>query len=217
MNTATISRVHSKTTNAINHGGNSMTIIKTLLLTIVTTAALSLAANAQTIVTNYPLTKIENFETQLGVVLIKANSDIGTIQGKNGTVLVQCKETQDTSSGQKEYGLAIRVTNEQQEDLTTIDYDELDGLIAAIDYISRIDYSVTTLPNFGASFTTRGDFTIATYTSKRLGTIQGGLQSNRGFKTRVALTMEQMAQFRHLIASAKATLDGLQPAKVTTK
>jgi hypothetical protein len=187
---------------------------KIIVSTALACLLLALTSRAQDVTTNAPKTRIEAFENQTGIILIKAISDMGTIPGKTGTVQVQYKESSDPVTNRKEYGLAIKVSSgEQQEDSTTIDYDEIEPLIGAIDYISRIDYSATTLPTFAATFTTRGDFTVATYTSKRQGTIQAAVQSNRVAKTRVFLSMDQMAQLRTLLASTKNTIDSIRPTK----
>ncbi|WP_150107342.1 hypothetical protein [Pedosphaera parvula] len=186
----------------------------TTILTLLVCSLLSFNIHAQDTGTNTPKTRIEAFDTQIGVIRIKATSDMGTIPGKIGSVLIQCKESTDPVANKKEYGLAIKVSlSEQQQDSTTIDYDEIEPLIGAIDYISKIDYSVTTLPTFAATFTTRGDFTIATYTSKRQGNIQATAQSNRLLKTRVFLSMDQLAQLRTVLASAKNTIDSIRPTK----
>lgn len=188
--------------------------LKTMVLTALACLSLVISSRAQDVVTNAPKTRIEAFEVQTGVILIKGISDMGSISGKTGTVQVQYKESTDPVNNRKEYGLAIKVSQGgQQEDSTTIDYDEIDPLIGAIDYISKIDYSASTLPTFAATFTTRGDLTVATYTSKRQGTIQAAVQSNRVFKTRVFLSMDQMAQLRTLLASAKNTIDSMRPTK----
>jgi hypothetical protein len=188
--------------------------LKIMVLTAFACLSLLINSKAQEVITNAPKTRIEVFENQTGVILIKGISDMGTISGKTGTVQVQYKESTDPVNNRKEYGLAIKVSQGGQlEDSTTIDYDEIDPLIGAIDYISKIDYSASTQPTFSASFTTRGDFTVATYTSKRQGTIQAAVQSDRVFKTRVFLSMDQMAQLRTLLAATKNTIDSMRPAK----
>jgi len=165
--------------------------------------------------TNAPKTKLEAFEAQTGVTIVKGSVLIGSVNGQNGVVSIRCKESRDASTDRKESGLAIEVREgEAQADTTVIDYDELDSFLNAIDYISKVDYRVTTLPFFDVVYTTKGGLRIAAYSSARSpGTIQAAVHSSHITNTRVLLSPQQLARFLSLIQESKAKLDSLRAGK----
>jgi len=158
-----------------------------------------------------PKTKLELFETRTGAVMIKGTAQIGVVPVEVGSVVVRCKEFTDTSTGLKESGIAVVVReNEQHEETTIVDHDEIDSLIKGIDYLGKVDRSVTPLPGFEAVYTTRGELQIATHSSRRTGTIEAAVQSSRESKLKIFLTLEQLARFRLLIEEAKNKLDSIR-------
>ena len=158
-----------------------------------------------------PKTKLELFETKTGAVMIKGTAQIGLVAAEVGSVVVRCKEFTDTSSGLKESGIAVVVReNEQREETTIVDHDEIDSLLKGIEYLGKVDRSVTPLPGFEAVYTTRGELQIATHSSRRTGTIEAAVQSSRESKLKIVLTLEQLARFRLLIEEAKNKLDSIR-------
>lgn len=165
--------------------------------------------------TNAPKTILETFEAQTGVILVQGTMLIGSVSADAGMVSVGCKETKDAGTGRKESGLAIQVREgEARTDTTIVDYDEVDSLLNAIDYLSRADYRVTTLPAFDVVYMTKAGLRIATYSSSRSpGTIKVAVQSSQINRTRVVLAPQQFAQFQSLIQQAKGKLDALRTGK----
>ena len=97
-----------------------------------------------------PATKLESFETYVGVVIFKASTDLGSISGRTGAVGVKCREVTDTSTGRKEQGIAIVITQKAQPNqILLIDYDEIDSLLTALNYLSKLSASATPLNTFG--------------------------------------------------------------------
>jgi hypothetical protein len=130
---------------------------KLTLVVAVTAGWLLSSATVRAQDTNAPKTKLEAFEAQTGIVLIKGTASLGAVPAQAGTVLVRYKESTDTSSGRKMHGVAIEVKEgDQKEDTTIVDYDELDAFLNAIDYVGKVDYTVTPLPAFEAVYATRG-------------------------------------------------------------
>src|SRR5580698_318037 len=115
----------------------------TLFLLATLCAMLPLAATAQND-TNAPATEIENFEMQTDAVIVKGVDQIGSVATEAGTILVRSKESDNVTSGQKQYAIAITIENNQSRLVLFVDYDELDALIHGLDYLSRITYDVTT-------------------------------------------------------------------------
>ncbi len=164
--------------------------------------------------TNAPRTELDAFEDRPGIVIVKSVGDIGTVTA-TGSVIVKCKESLDTSSSLKQQGLAITIAvNADVKDTTIIDYDELDALLSALDYLAGVNWSVTTLSSFDAVYTSRDGFRVSVFGNQRhLNDLGISLQSNRAVKVKISFTPEQLAQFRALVQQGKAKLDALRDAK----
>ena len=79
----------------------------------------------------------------------------------------------DTATGHKERGLAIEIVEKGQlKDRILIDDDEVAPLLKGIDYLSKMDSSVTPLNSFDAAFTTRGGLRLAAQGTRQEGPIQ---------------------------------------------
>lgn len=176
----------------------------TLLFSIVIGTLLPLAASAQSS-TNAPATEIENFELQTDAVIVKGVSQIGSVATEAGTILVRCKESDNVTSGQKQYAVAIVIEDNQSRLVLFVDYDELDALIHGLDFLSKVTYEVTTMPAFDASITTRSGFRAGAHSERRQGSIE--LFVRFGDTLRVPLTADQFNQLQNLITQAKSTLD----------
>src|SRR5687768_8943387 len=107
-----------------------------------------------------PKTKIEAFQAKTGVVIIKGMSDVGSIKDIfKGLVLVSAREFVDAASSEKVYGLIVQVKESgtlKNEKSSFVDYDEIDSLIKGIDYVSKIEKTVTKLSDFEAAYSTKG-------------------------------------------------------------
>lgn len=160
------------------------------------------------------MTRLEACETNVGTVIIKSYALIGTVSVKGATVSVRCKEDTDTSTGRKESGIAVVITeSDRPAETMLIDYDDLDSLLNAIDYLSKIDWSVTSLNGFDAVYTTTDGLRIAAFGSKRLGEIQFALRSVRLKFAPVRLSQTELAEFRNLIQQAKTKLESIRKEK----
>jgi hypothetical protein len=160
-----------------------------------------------------PATRLEALETNTGTVIVKGFAPVGSVSVSAGVVSVTCKEDTDTGAGRKEYGIAITVSvSNQFEDRAIVDYDEMDSLLNAIDYLSKIDWSVTSLISFDAAYTTKGGFRIAAFSSRRSGTIEFTIQSSHMSKG-ILLAPSQLGPFRGLIDQAKRKLDSIRKEK----
>jgi hypothetical protein len=156
-----------------------------------------------------PKTKLEAFEATTGAVIIRGFETIGTLRGQLGTsATVESREFTDASSGKKEFGISITVTTSvsyERKDTSYIDYDEIDSLLKGIDYIGRIDKSVTSFEKFEADYRTKGDLVVSTFTETNK--VQAAVQSGRIGSVSAFYTREQLFAFRDLIQRAKAKLD----------
>lgn len=165
---------------------------------------LPLAATAQCS-TNCPATEIENFELQTDAVIVKGVSEIGSVATEAGSVFVRCKESDNVTSGQKQYAIVISIEDNQSRTALFVDYDELDALIRAMDFLSKVTFNVTTMPAFDATITTRSGFCAGAHSQRRQGNIQLFFQF--AGTVRVPVTPDQFAQLQSLIVHAKTALD----------
>lgn len=174
-----------------------------ILLTILC-AALPLLSHAQSC-TNPPPTEIQNFEIQPDVVIVKGVDQIGSIATETGTIQVRCKESDNVTSGQKQYAIAIAIETNQSRMVLPVDYDELDALIHALNYLAKVTYDVTPMSAFDASITTRSGFRAGAHSERRQGSIQLFVQF--ADTVRVPLSPDQFAQLQNLVTQAKTSLD----------
>lgn len=185
-----------------------------LPIIVIAFAACAAAAEARAqdtnVVTLY--TKLEAFEAQTERIIVKAWGQIGTVSAQPVTISVGCREATDVASGAKEYGAVIGIGNgAPQEYRTVIDYDEMDSVLAAIDYLSKVDLSVTTLPSFQAAYRTRADLRFMAYNStQRTGTVYALQTSYLSDASRIPLSSSQLNELKVLLTAAKEKLDALK-------
>lgn len=157
-----------------------------------------------------PQTKLEQFGSNSGVVIVRGFTDVGTVRGEYGTsVTVAAREYMNAQTDAREYGISVEVKDNRDRSSTSyIDYDEIDGLIQGLDYIGRIDNSVSQLGNFQADYRTRGDLTISTFNSGR--DVMWAAESGRIGSTSAYFNIGKLSDFRSLIQQAKQRLDSIR-------
>jgi len=161
-----------------------------------------------------PATKLEAFETNTDTVIIKATAPIGTVPAQAGTIDVRCREITDAGTGHRESGVLVDIAlGGSARDTLMIDYDELDSLLDGLEFIGKLDWSVTSLPSFDAVYTTKGGFRAAAFGSRRTGNIEFAVRSTRAALPPLLLSRDKMGQLRSLIEQAKAKLDSLRKEK----
>jgi len=161
-----------------------------------------------------PATRLEAFDTNTDTVIVKATAPIGTVAAHGGEVSVRCREITDAGTGRRESGIIIDIAyGAQLEGTTLIDYDELDSLLDGLDYLGKLDWSVTPLPDFSAAYTTKGGFRAEAHGSRRTGNIEFAVRSTRIIAPRFVLSRDQLGQLRSLVEQAKAKLDSLRKGK----
>ncbi len=157
-----------------------------------------------------PPTKLESFDTNIATVVIKATTEIGSLSVNAGLVTVRCREITDAGSGHKEQGIALEIAQTgQPKDRLLIDYDEIASLLNAIDYLNKLDFSVTPLNAFDATFTTKGGVQIAAVGAQRTSAIHFSVRDVRTNLTPILFSRDEISRFRALIDQAKTKLDSL--------
>jgi hypothetical protein len=106
-----------------------------------------------------PPTRMEQFDSQKGIVITKGYTEIGTLSGEDGGSLrILVVQLTDTSSGNSVYGVALEIAGAQRSCVSYIDDDELPKVIAALDVLGKLDHTQTTMRNIDAHYRSRGDF-----------------------------------------------------------
>jgi hypothetical protein len=185
-------------------------------LTLLGLAVFNISAAAQT--TNFyvavatPPTVLEQLESTNSQLIVKGTAPIGTVYIVGGAISVICKEDLFPASGRKEHGIRIGFQfGNQPEERTVLDYDELAPLLSALDFLNKINWSVTSLTGFDASYTSKGGFRVNSFSSKRAGQIEISMR-NASMPKGILIAPDQFAQFRSYIEQAKAKLDDLRRA-----
>ena len=184
-----------------------MNKLSILLLAII---AFAFAATAQD--TNSLKTDIGVFEARTGVVIVKGFGQIGSVAAGPVEISVRCKETTDVSIGQKTYGLTVELDgNPFPRARVLVDDNEIDPLLSGLNYLIKINYDVTALPGFEASYTTKAGLRMMANSLRKEGGVQYSLQYDD--QLRIELTSVQMTQLYSLIAQARKNLDDIKAGK----
>lgn len=125
---------------------------------------------------------------------------------------VDSMEITDATTGKKVYGITVDVDVKEAGSLertnrSFIDLDEIPAFLKGIDYVLKIDKSVTKLNSFQADFRTKGGFEISIFSSDRLGAREAALSSDS--IGHVFVTLEGVAKLRDYVAKAQETLESL--------
>ena len=157
-------------------------------------------------------TKSEAFVARDGVVLIKGFGTATKLPGRYGSsVEIEPREFIDASDGKHEYSLAVTVKEAgtlERDDTSYVDLDEIDSLIKGLDYIAKVDSSVTKLERFEASYRTRGDLMVTMFQAKNGS--RCAVSSGRVGPVTAFLDPETAAKLRDAVASAKERLDSIR-------
>jgi len=162
--------------------------------------------------TNQPPTEFQCFMQQTNTVLVRGFTTTGSISFGNTTVSINAQEGNDISHDLKKYAVTIVLAEAEQEGRHgvpfVVDYDELDSLTGAIDYLSKITSGVSQLSGFEASYVTKSGFRVLAHSERRQGITNTYIQFNDN--PRIAASSEQLSQLHNLIIQAKATIDGIK-------
>lgn len=160
-----------------------------------------------------PRTRLEAFQARTGIVIIKGSSRIGVAAGLDGTSLeVETRELRDAGSNSREYGITVEVREtgaNGRRSLSYIDYEEIDSLLKGLEYLSKIDNSVTQLNRFEADYQTRGELLVSAF-SGRGGGVTLAIASGHFRKATSLFRLEDLKVIRGLIIEAKTQLDAIQ-------
>jgi hypothetical protein len=162
-----------------------------------------------------PATKLEQFAARTGVVFVKGFTTVGSLKGLGGEVSVDVLEFRDARNRRSTvYGVLFTVTENgrfERYDTSFVDEDEIDSLIAGLDYISKIDRSITTFQNFEAGYATKDDLSFVVFSDSR-GGVRLVVKSGRIAGRRVILELAAIDKIRALLVEAKKAIESAKAA-----
>lgn len=154
-----------------------------------------------------PRTKLEAFDERYGTVVVKGFTQVNSIDVRG--VRVDAVELRDTARATRVTGIVIALGSggeRPQENRAYIDYEEIDGLLAGIDAVSRVNETLTKLVGFEGKYRTLGDFEVGVFRQTRSGNAVS-LSTGVCEQSRVTMTLDELTKVRAMIAEAKAKLD----------
>lgn len=168
-------------------------------------------ASAQVQSTNAVRADIEQFEAQTNLLIVKGTGVGGTVNFGNAAISIRLKDSYNPDTGRRLQGIVILFAEGERRERATIDYDELEPLIKAFDYIRSATYDVSGLPSFETVFQTKDGFRVIGFGGHRQTSVQHFVQFDAC--ARIPLNSDQIAQLRGIISQARNALDELRPGK----
>src|SRR5262249_6102343 len=124
-------------------------------------------AHAQSDAATKPATELETFQGKTGSVIIKAYSDTEPLRGLGGTIQVSPIQITDAQTKAKSSGIVFEVQTGSgsypKRGRSLVDSSEIEGLLQGIDYVAKVDATVTVLKRFEAKYTTKGHLVITVF------------------------------------------------------
>jgi hypothetical protein len=164
-----------------------------------------------------PPTRMDAMLATRGAVILRGYTDVGAVQAEDGSgVGVTAVELTDATRGQKEYGLAVGVKRSGRAGVavqTYLDYDEIDGLSAAMDQLNHLDSTATQLAAYEGRFRTKADLVVANFADNSgarmvsVRAMQVLPESGQVVYATAYFPLARFAEIRQLIAAGKQTID----------
>jgi hypothetical protein len=189
------------------------TILSLLFLTISFLSSSSASAQETVATDLVPRTKLEAFQAKTGTVIVRGFSRVGSATGvESGSILVETIELRDAGDNSKVYGITVEVRDSgspERNHLSLVDYDEIDSLLKGLEYLGKVDNSVTQLRAFEADYRTRDDLVFSAQ-SGRNNTVRVAVSSGVVRPVTAQFRLEDLRSITGLIVDARKQLDAIQ-------
>lgn len=160
-----------------------------------------------------PRTKLEALAAQEGVLLILGSSRVGEMQGfRGGLIRLECKEFKEAGSGRREAGVAIALAETSKpgtEYFTFVDEDELDSVVRAVEFFSKVTASVTSLDEYKVLLRTRGGLQLSLRTIRAGEGVRVACDDGSGSVFSVYLSPKDLPGFKDLLLLARERIKAL--------
>jgi hypothetical protein len=180
-----------------------------------TVGALFLTTQSPAQTTNLPPpTVLESVEASPNQLVLKGSFLMGSVNVQQAVITLVCKEdaivNPSDNTRVKWYGCSFGIKiNGQTLGRTIIDYDEMDSLLNAVEYMKNVNWSVTSLPSFDLTYTTKAGLRFSVFSDNRDSKIQF-LVRNAYMPKGIFFTSDQIIQLESLLQQTKAKLDALR-------
>lgn len=154
------------------------------------------------------LTRLETALETRGSVIVRGSTPVGSVTGLRGTASVTSWEIVDARTAVRVYGVSVAIRDNERpddEELAYVDYEELDPLVAGLDYILKLENTATKLARFEAQYRTRGELSFYRFNTPNGYGTAVSIRERRG--PRLVLRPAGLVEFRDLLESAKALID----------
>ena len=153
-------------------------------------------------------TKLEALSSKTGVVVIRGLAPVGALNGKAGDgtspahVLIFAVEYVTDGNLAKLQGIEVSVSERDRTARFSIDYDEIEGLLRAVDLFRKADGKATKFKDIEAKFLTRGGLRLVTFPSAKPDVYVIETSS-----VTVGFDGPEFDKFKEILAKAKGKLD----------
>jgi hypothetical protein len=142
---------------------------------------------------------------------VKGYTELPAITALGGNIKFTVREFRDGATARKLKGLQVEVDKEERYAVPAssfIEYGEIDSMIKGINYVAKIDRSVTTLALFEAEYKTKGGFEITVFNNAK-GQISVAHTAGRVGSKSVYILFETLPKLLAQLQEAKTMLDAL--------
>jgi hypothetical protein len=157
-------------------------------------------------------TKLDLIGGRTSVVVIKGFGEGTEVSNRYGTFNLEPVEVKDAETGERALGVQIHIKPSGVVSVTqdaSIDYDELDSVIRAIDSMSAMKHTATSFERFEARYVTRGLVRVTVFDDFK-GINQAMLNAGAIPTGSQFVSMEELAKVRNSLVDSKAKLDRIQ-------
>ncbi len=157
-----------------------------------------------------PMTRLEAFMAQDSVVVVRGSSRVGEVVGQRGSrIVITVNELMNADTDEREHGITVDVReadSRRADHRSYVDFEELPGLLRALEYLAKLDRSATSLERLEADYRTKGGLVITMHTTRS----DTRLAVSADIGGEVPLESADLERLRLLVQSAHESLAAIR-------
>ena len=161
-----------------------------------------------------PRTKLEAIESSYEKVLIKGFTQVATMRVRGADVRIDALELREGASPARAMGIVIAMRENfgerPSENRSFLDYEEIDRLLRALEFSSKVNETVTKLAGFEARYRTLGDLEVVVFRQGRASGTAASITTGVCDRVTAHLTLDELELLRAHVVEAKTRLDELK-------
>ncbi len=147
-------------------------VLGSTLLATAAAIGVPCAAHAQppVVLPAEPPTRLEAFLYRQGALMLHGSSRVGAVRATPAApaalITVGSRELTDAQTGERALGVAVEVRSSEGRDpdrVSYVDLEELPSLLAALDYMTKVQRTETALDRFEARYLTKGGLLVTVF------------------------------------------------------